>query len=158
MAELLTISTKVPDFLLLDGQGKSISPKDFLGKRVIIYFYPKDDTPGCTTEACGFRDHNGDFSAANTVVIGISRDSVKSHSNFASKFELPFILLSDEEGEVCELFGVWQLKKNYGKEYMGIVRTTFIIDEAGSVEKVFANVKAEGHVEAVLEYIRLNVK
>lgn len=154
MAELLTVGAKAPNFTLLDGEGKTIALSDFLGKKIIIYFYPKDDTPGCTIEACGFRDHHGDFSSANTVVIGISKDSVKSHSNFAAKFELPFILLSDEAGDICEQFGVWQLKQNFGKEYMGIVRTTFIIDETGNIEKVFPKVSAEGHVEEVLEAIK----
>lgn len=153
MTELLTVGMKAPQFSLLDGQGRLISLNDFLGKKMIIYFYPKDATPGCTTQACGFRDFYGDFTSANTIVIGISKDSIKSHSSFAAKFELPFILLSDEDGDVCEQFGVWQLKKNYGKEYMGIVRTTFIIDEEGNVEKVFPKVKVEGHVQEVLSYI-----
>lgn len=153
MSELLTVGMKAPHFSLLDGQGRLISLNDFLGKKIIIYFYPKDATSGCTTQACGFRDFYGDFTSANTIVIGISKDSIKSHSSFAAKFELPFILLSDEDGDVCEQFGVWQLKKNYGKEYMGIVRTTFIIDEVGNVEKVFPKVKVEGHVQEVLSYI-----
>ncbi|PKM52337.1 MAG: thioredoxin-dependent thiol peroxidase [Firmicutes bacterium HGW-Firmicutes-7] len=153
MPELLTVGTKAPDFTLINGQGSTVSLKDFLGKKVIIYFYPKDNTPGCTSQACGFRDSYGDFQSSNTIVIGISKDNVKSHSNFAAKYELPFVLLCDEEGKVCEQFGVWKIKKNYGKEYMGIVRSTFVINEEGIIEKVFPNVKVDGHVEKVLDYI-----
>lgn len=154
MADIMKVGELAPEFTLLDGQGNTVNLKDFSGKKVILYFYPKDATPGCTTEACDFRDRNGDFENANTVIIGVSKDSEKSHAKFASKFELPFVLLSDSEGTVCEAYGVWQLKKNYGKEYMGISRTTFIIDEKGYIEKVFTNVKVSGHVDEVLKYIQ----
>lgn len=154
MTELINLGELAPEFTLPDKQGNLISLKDFAGKKIILYFYPKDSTPGCTKEACDFRDKNGDFTNANSVIIGISKDSEKSHEKFISKFELPFILLSDNEGVVCEAYGVWTLKKNYGKEYMGISRTTYIIDEKGFVEKVYANVKVSGHVEEVLEYIK----
>lgn len=154
MDMLLKEGDRAPDFTLEDGQGNKVSLKDFAGKKIILYFYPKDSTPGCTKEACGFRDHFGEFQTEDIIVIGISKDSVKSHSNFAAKFNLPFVLLSDGEGAVCEAYGVWQLKKNYGKEYMGIVRTTYIINENGAIAKVFPKVKVEGHVEAVLEAVK----
>lgn len=151
---LLETGTKAPNFSLLNEKGELISLNDFLGKKIILYFYPKDNTPGCTTQACGFRDSYSDIKAANTIVIGISKDSIKSHNNFITKYELPFLLLSDKDNDVCEKYGVWQLKKNYGKEYMGIVRTTYLINEEGIIEKVFPKVKVEGHIEEVLSYIK----
>lgn len=153
MAELLTIGDLAPEFELVDHQGKTHKLSTFIGKKVVLYFYPKDNTPGCTTEACDFRDATPRFQEKNAVVIGISKDSGKSHQKFIEKFELPFLLLSDEAGDVCETYGVWQLKKNYGKEYMGIVRTTYIIDEKGLVAEVFSQVKVAGHIEKVLEKV-----
>lgn len=153
MTELLKIGDIAPDFELVDYAGNLHKLSSFLGKKVVLYFYPKDNTPGCTTEACDFRDAIPLFYEKNAIVIGISKDSGKSHQKFIEKFELPFLLLSDEVGDVCELFGVWQLKKNYGKEYMGIVRTTYIIDENGVVVEVFAQVKVPGHIEKVLANI-----
>jgi len=154
MTELLKEGDLAPQFSLNDGQGNLITLKDFLGKKIVLYFYPKDATPGCTKEACGFRDRYGDFVNANTIIIGISKDSEKTHSHFAAKFGLPFILLSDAEGVTCQDYGVWQLKKLYGKEYMGISRSTFIINEKGYIDKVFPNVKVAGHVEEVLKFIQ----
>lgn len=153
MSEYIAIGEQAPDFTLPNKDGKDISLSDFRGKKVVLYFYPKDSTPGCTTEACDFRDKVKDFSDKHVVILGVSKDSAKSHTNFAAKYELPFELLSDTEGEVCEAYGIWQLKKNYGKEYMGIVRSTYVIDEEGIVEKVYKVSRVKGHVEKVLEEI-----
>ncbi len=153
MSEYIAIGEKAPAFTLPNKDGKDISLSDFLGKKVVLYFYPKDSTPGCTTEACDFRDHMKDFSDKNVVILGVSKDSAKSHTNFTAKYQLPFELLSDSDGQVCEAYGIWQLKKNYGKEYMGIVRTTYVVDEEGIVEKVYKVSKVKGHVEKVLEEI-----
>jgi len=140
-----------PDFSLpADGGGK-VSLKALRGRKVILYFYPKDDTPGCTTEACAFRDAAPDFSGLGAEVIGVSKDSVARHDRFKAKYALPFTLVSDEDGTLCEAYGVWQEKKNYGKSYMGIVRSTFLIDAKGKVAGVWRNVRVKGHAEAVLE-------
>ncbi|MBT5648404.1 MAG: thioredoxin-dependent thiol peroxidase [Rhodospirillaceae bacterium] len=142
---------KAPAFKgVTDGEG-SLSLKDLKGKKVVLYFYPKDDTPGCTTEAQGFRDALGDFQKLGAEIVGVSKDSVKRHDNFKAKHDLPFTLISDEDGAICEAYGVWQEKKNYGKIYMGIVRTTFLIDEKGKVAEVWRNLRVKGHVEKVLE-------
>jgi peroxiredoxin Q/BCP len=133
-----------------DGDGK-ISLNDLKGRKVVLYFYPKDMTPGCTTEAQGFRDAIGDFEKTNAVVIGVSKDSVKRHDNFKAKHDLPFTLISDEDGKICEAYGVWQMKKNYGREYMGIVRSTFLIDEKGKIAEIWSNLRVKGHVDKVLE-------
>lgn len=154
MAALLEVGTIAPDFMLFNGLGEEVRLSDFRGKKVVLYFYPKDNTPGCTKQACGFRDAYADFKKADTVIIGISKDSVKSHANFTTKHALPFTLLSDPETEVCEMYGIWQLKKNYGREYMGIVRTTYIIDEQGTIVKVYPKVKVKEHIEKVLEDIK----
>ena len=135
---------------ITDGDGK-IALKDLKGKKVVLYFYPKDMTPGCTTEAQGFRDAIKGFEKANTVVIGVSKDSVKRHDNFKAKHDLPFALISDEDGKICEAYGVWQKKKNYGRKYMGIVRSTFLIDGKGKIAEVWSNVRVKGHVDKVLE-------
>ena len=124
------------------------------GKKIILYFYPKDDTPGCTTEACAFRDALPDFSKVGAAVIGVSKDSVARHDKFKAKYELPFTLVSDEDGTLCEAYGVWQEKKNYGRSYMGIVRSTFLIDETGKVAGVWRNVRVKGHAEDVLKEAR----
>ena len=150
---VLEVGTKAPDFNLYTGDGERVSLSQFLGKKVAVYFYPKDNTPGCTTEACDFRDNFARLTALNTVVIGISCDSVKSHKGFSQKYELPFILLSDDEMKVVSDYGVWQLKKNYGKEYMGIVRSTFIINEQGIIEKVYEKVSVSGHVDEIVNYL-----
>lgn len=146
----LDIGSKAVDFTLQNQDGKEISLSDFRGKNVVLYFYPKDNTSGCTREAQGFKEHIEDFKAKNTVVLGISKDSVKSHNNFSCKYELPFNILSDESTDVIQSYGVWQLKKNYGKEYMGIVRSTYIIDKEGNVAKTYKVAKVDGHVEKVL--------
>lgn len=144
---------KAPEFTLPNAEGRSISLSDYRGKRVVLYFYPKDSTPGCTTEACDFRDAHADFAAKNTVILGVSADSAKRHQNFIAKYELPFELLSDTDHTVCEAYGVWQLKKNYGKEYHGIVRSTFLIDEEGELIHEWRDVKVKDHVASALAYI-----
>lgn len=137
-----------PTFTLPNQNGDMISLEQYRGQKVVLYFYPKDSTPGCTTEACDFRDAMPKLSGA--VVIGISADSQKKHQNFINKHELPFDLLVDADHEVCELYGVWQLKKNYGKEYYGIVRSTFLINEDGYIEQEWRSVKVNGHVDEVV--------
>jgi peroxiredoxin Q/BCP len=145
---------KAPDFKLMSDQGKVVSLKDFKGKsRVVLYFYPKDDTPGCTVEACAFRDNTRRMEKLDAVVLGVSPDGVDSHSKFVDKFKLPFMLLSDEDKKICELYGVWVKKSMYGKEYMGVARTTFIIGKNGKIGKVYEKVKPEGHAEEVLNYL-----
>ena len=149
----LKLGNKAPMFTLPDQNGEKVALKDFKGKKVVLYFYPKDLTPGCTTEACDFRDASAAFKRKSCVVLGISRDNVAMHLKFQEKHQLNFSLLADEDGKVCEKYGVWQEKKLYGKEYLGIVRTTFIIDEAGKIAKIFPKVKVAGHVELVLAEI-----
>ncbi len=148
---MVDIGDKAPDFSAGTDGGGSISLKDLKGKKVVLYFYPKDMTPGCTTEACGFRDAHPDFSKINAEIIGVSKDSVKRHDKFKEKYDLPFTLAADEDGKMCEAYGVWQEKKNYGKTYMGIVRSTFLIDEKGKIAAVWRNLRVKGHVENVLE-------
>lgn len=150
----ITIGQVVPDFTLPASGGESISLSSFKGKNVVIYFYPKDATPGCTQEACDFRDQSAIFAELNTVVLGISGDKVSSHDKFAAKHTLTFPLLSDEEHVVSEQFGVWQLKKMYGREYEGIVRSTFLIDEAGVLVKEWRKVSVKGHVEEVVKAVK----
>ncbi|WP_133207739.1 thioredoxin-dependent thiol peroxidase [Exiguobacterium sp. s168] len=145
---------QAPTFTLPNAQGESISLEDYRGKKVVLYFYPKDSTPGCTTEACDFRDATQAFEENNTVILGVSADSQKRHQNFIAKYELPFQLLSDVDHEVCEQYGVWQLKKNYGKEYFGIVRSTFLIDESGEIVKEWRSVKVKDHVAEALQYVQ----
>lgn len=146
----LDIGQKAPDFTLQTNGGSEVSLSDFAGKKVIVYFYPKDATPGCTKQACGFRDHKPQFDSKGVTIIGISKDSVKNHDKFVDKENLNFILASDEDGSACENYGVWVEKSMYGKKYMGIERSTFLIDEAGNIEKVWRKVKVPGHVEEVL--------
>ena len=145
------VGTPAPDFQMPTDGGGSVSLKDLAGRKVILYFYPKDDTPGCTKEACGFRDLMPDFEGSDAVVIGVSRDGVGSHDRFKTKYGLPFTLASDETGAVCESYGTWVEKNMYGRRYMGIERATFLIDGAGIVRGVWRKVKVPGHVEAVLE-------
>ncbi|MCM3272366.1 thioredoxin-dependent thiol peroxidase [Paenibacillus elgii] len=144
----------VPDFTLTAGNGETVTLSQFRGKYVVLYFYPKDMTPTCTEESCQFRDYNGQFENLSTEVIGISPDDLKSHGKFAAKYELPFLLLSDPDHEVCELFGVWQLKKLYGREYMGVVRSTFVIDPQGKLVREWRGVRIKGHVEQVLGAVK----
>jgi len=141
---------KAPDFALNDKDGNKVSLSDFLGKKVVLYFYPKDNTPGCTRQACAFAGAYKEFKEKNVEVIGISRDSVASHVKFAEKHNLPFILLSDPELEAIKAYGVWQEKKLYGKLSFGVVRTTFIIDEAGNIEKVMKKVKPDTNAAEIL--------
>ncbi|MCI6988323.1 MAG: thioredoxin-dependent thiol peroxidase [Campylobacter sp.] len=141
---------KAPEFCLKNSDDVEICLKDLKGKKVVLYFYPKDNTPGCTTEACEFSESYDDFIANDAVIVGISPDSTKSHTNFAEKHGLKHILLSDEEKFVSKLYGVYQVRKNYGREYLGIVRTTFVIDEDGAIQKVYKSVKAKDHAAKVL--------
>lgn len=145
----LQIGQPVPEFTLEASGGQEISLSDYRGKKVVLYFYPKDSTPGCTQEACDFRDSLAAYEQKGAVVLGISPDPVKSHDKFAQKYELSFPLLSDPDHAVAEAFGVWQLKKMYGKEYEGIVRSTFLIDEEGILIKAWNKVKVKGHTEEV---------
>jgi peroxiredoxin Q/BCP len=144
---------KAPDFTLQDSQGNNVALSNFKGKNVILYFYPKDNTKGCTLEAINFKDNYEEIKEKDTIILGVSKDSIKSHVNFINKYNLPFILLSDEEGKVCELYGVWKMKKRYGREYMGIERTTFLIDKKGNIIKKFPKVKIPGHVEEIMEQL-----
>jgi peroxiredoxin Q/BCP len=146
----LRVGDKAPDFTLQLGDGSKLSLKDLRGKKVILYFYPKDDTSGCTREACSFRDNIRTIERRNTVVIGVSTDSPESHAKFSAKYKLPFTLLSDEKKEVVNKYGVWQEKNLYGRKYMGTVRTTFVIDEKGFITHIFAKVKVDGHTEELL--------
>jgi thioredoxin-dependent peroxiredoxin len=146
----LAIGDKAPDFEMASDGGGEVSLAGFEGKSVILYFYPKDDTPGCTKEACGFRDALPDFSAANAEIIGVSKDSVAKHDKFKAKYELPFALGADEDGAVCEAYGTWVEKSMYGRKYMGIERATFLIDGSGVLRGIWRKVKVKGHVEAVL--------
>lgn len=141
------IGEAVPDFELEANNGEKIKLSDYRGRNVVLYFYPKDMTPGCTTEACDFRDNHEDFQGYNAVVLGVSPDPISRHQKFIEKHELPFPLLSDENHEVAESFDVWKLKKNFGKEYMGIERSTFLIDKEGKLVKEWRKVKVAGHVE-----------
>lgn len=150
---MLEAGIKAPDFKLKDKDGNEVSLSDFKNKKVVVYFYPRDNTPGCTKQACAFRDNYEEFQNKDVVVIGISKDSVKSHSNFAQKHELPFILLSDPELEAIQAYDVWQEKKLYGKVSMGVVRTTYIIDENGMIEKVYNKVKTDKNAGEILEYL-----
>lgn len=150
---MLEEKTKAPVFRLKNNKGEEISLSDFLGKKVIIYFYPKDNTPGCTRQACSFRDNYDEFKRNDIVVIGVSKDSEKSHQSFIEKYNLPFILLSDPELNVIKSFGVWQEKKMYGKTTMGVVRSTFIIDEKGYIEKVFKKANPDTNATDILEYL-----
>lgn len=151
MTRNLKVGDNAPQFDLLNQDGVSIALKDFIGKRVILYFYPKDNTPGCTTQACDFTQNYEKFMSKNAVIIGISPDDIKSHENFIKKFMLKHILLSDSDKEVAKSYGVWGLKKNYGKEYEGIIRSTFVIDEKGKIAKIYSNVRAKDHASKVLE-------
>ena len=151
---MLTIGQPAPDFSAPNQDGSEINLGDFKGKKVVLYFYPRDNTPGCTIEANDFKTNIEAFESLNTVVLGVSKDSIKSHTNFICKYTLPFNLLSDEELEVIKAYDVWQLKKMYGKESMGLVRSTFLIDEEGILRESWTKVKVKGHVEEVLEAIR----
>ena len=150
---MLEIGMKAPDFCLNDGEGREVRLSSFLGKKVVLYFYPKDNTPGCTRQACAFAGAYAAFREKDVAVIGVSRDSVASHKKFAEKYNLPFILLADPERKAIEAYGVWHEKKNYGKVSMGVVRTTYIIDENGLIEKVMPKVKPDTNAAEILEYL-----
>ena len=150
---MLTVGTKAPDFTLHDQNGAEVRLSDFIGKKVVLYFYPKDNTPGCTRQACAFAGSYAAFKSQNVAVIGVSKDSVASHVKFAQKYELPFILLADPELEAIQAYGVWQEKKLYGKVSMGVVRSTYIIDEQGMIEKVMPKVKPDTNAAEILAYL-----
>ncbi|MBA8755309.1 thioredoxin-dependent thiol peroxidase [Wolbachia endosymbiont of Drosophila bicornuta] len=151
----LAVGNNAPDFSLLTDSGENLSLSEFFDKKnVVLYFYPKDDTLGCTMEAKGFRDKIDDFSFLDTVIIGVSKDSVRCHTNFKAKYSLPFSLVSDENAEMLGKYGVWVEKSMFGKKYMGIERTTFLIDKKGKIVKIWKNVKVSGHVDEVLEEVK----
>lgn len=142
-----------PDFHLQSTEDRAVSLSEYRGRWVLLYFYPKDMTPGCTQEACSFRDDFSEYSTKNIIVLGVSRDSIEDHDRFVQKYELPFLLLSDESGELCEIYGVWKEKKMYGKSYMGIDRTSFLIDPDGKIKKIFQKVQVKGHSQEVLSLV-----
>ncbi len=147
---VLERGVKAPAFELNDSEGKKHKLSDYLGETIVLYFYPKDDTPGCTKEACSFRDSYADFRNAGVTIIGISPDKVASHKKFKDKYSLPFTLLADPDHQVCEAYGVWGLKKSFGREYEGVYRTTYIINPEGLIQRVFKNVKPSDHSQEVL--------
>jgi peroxiredoxin Q/BCP len=149
----IEVGKLAPDFTLENQDGKQVTLSDYKGKNVVLYFYPKDMTPGCTTQACDFRDNHESFTTSNTVILGISPDPRESHQKFIGKHELPFQLLADVDHEVAEAYGVWKLKKMFGKEYYGIERSTFIIDKNGIIQKEERKVKVKGHVDETLAFI-----
>ncbi len=154
-ALLPVIGKMAPDFTLPSSTGENISLKQYKGKKtVILYFYPKDETPGCTKEACEFRDHSAEFEQHNVVILGVSTDPIESHIKFRDKHHLPFPLLTDEDAAVAKLFGVYKMKNLYGKKYLGIERTTFIIDKTGRIAQIYPKVKVEGHIQDLIEFVR----
>jgi peroxiredoxin Q/BCP len=153
---MIAAGKPAPDFTLADQNGKKVTLSKLKGSPVVLYFYPKDDTPGCTKEACGFRDSFALYEKAGATIAGVSPDSALSHAKFAKKFELPFLLLADPEHTVCEAYGVWKEKSMYGKKYMGVERTTFVIDAEGIVRNIFPKVKVDGHSAEVLEAVKVS--
>ena len=153
---MLEVGTKAPEFTLPDKDGNPVSLTDFAGKKVVLYFYPKDNTPGCTRQACAFAGAYEEFKKINVVVIGVSKDSAASHQKFAEKHGLPFILLSDPELTAIQAYGVWQEKKLYGKVSMGVVRSTFVINENGMIEKIMPKVKPDTNAAEILSYLNIN--
>jgi peroxiredoxin Q/BCP len=151
---LLKEGSKAPDFKVLASNGETVSLKNFKGKRVVLYFYPKDDTPGCTVEACAFRDAHKKIEKTGAVILGVSPDSIKKHEKFIQKYELPFLLLADEDKAICKAYGVWVKKSMYGREYMGVQRATFIISDSGKIEKVYPKVSPKEHDAEVLGYLK----
>ena len=151
---MLKEGDKAPSFNMPTNKGENVSLSKLKGKKVVLYFYPRDDTPGCTKEACGFRDDLSKYKKAGAVVIGVSRDSIESHEKFVKKFDLNFMLASDKDGDVCEKYGAWRLKNMYGKEYFGIGRSTFLIDTKGKINKIWPKVKVDGHVDEVLKAVK----
>lgn len=151
---IIEVGQQAPDFMLLDENGQIHHLSDYQGKYVLLYFYPKDDTPGCTTEACNFRDDYSQYDDANVIILGVSPDSPQSHAKFKNKYNLPFTLLADEDHKVCELFGVWGPKKSFGKEYEGVHRTTYLINPDGRIQKVYEKVSPANHSVEVLDELR----
>src|SRR5690625_3762023 len=150
----VTIGQIAPNFTLKNQHGEDVSLSDYKGKNIVLYFYPKDMTPGCTTQACNFRDRYDEFGKENTVILGISPDPIERHQKFIDKHDLPFKLFADTENEVAKLYDVWKLKKMFGKEFYGIERSTFIIDKEGVIQKEYRKVKVKGHIEATLEDVK----
>ncbi len=150
---MLEVGTKAPNFTLKNQEGQEVSLSQFAGKRVVLYFYPRDNTPGCTRQACGFAQNYEGFTQRDVVVIGVSKDSVASHLKFTQKYELPFVLLSDPDLQAIQAYGVWQEKKLYGKVSMGVVRTTYVIDPQGVIEKVMPKVKPDTNAAEILAYL-----
>jgi peroxiredoxin Q/BCP len=151
---LPAIGKPAPDFTLPSTTGENVSLKQFKGKKtVILYFYPKDETPGCTREACDFRDHSAEFERYNVVILGVSTDNLESHQRFREKQKLPFPLLADEDAAVSKLYGVYKQRNLYGKKYMGIERTTFVVDRTGRIAQIYPKVKVEGHIKDLLEFV-----
>lgn len=151
MSGKLKVGSKAPAFSVLNDRGKKVSLKDFVGKTVVLYFYPKDMTPGCTQEACDFNDAMALYKKRGAVILGVSKDSVESHQKFKTKYKLGFDLLSDPDGKMCKAYGVWQEKSLYGRKFMGIVRSTFVIDPKGKISALFEKVKVKGHSDQVYE-------
>jgi peroxiredoxin Q/BCP len=151
---VVKVGSPAPDFTLPRDGNLTLSLSQLKGKNIILYFYPKDDTPGCTLESCGFRDSYKDFQKFNTEIIGVSKDSVESHNKFKDKYSLPFPLVSDKDGNLCETFDVWKEKSMYGKKYMGIERSTFLIDAQGVLHEIWRGVKVPGHIEEVLQTVK----
>ena len=150
---MLPVGSKAPQFTLPDQDGNAVSLSDFIGKKVVLYFYPRDNTPGCTRQACAFAERQEEFARLGAVVIGVSKDSQASHQRFAEKYDLPFVLLSDPELTAIQAYGVWQEKKNYGKVSMGVVRSTFVINGEGVIEKVMPKVKPDTNAAEILAYL-----
>jgi peroxiredoxin Q/BCP len=148
---MLKEGNKAPNFTLESDTGEKVSLKDFKGQTVILYFYPKDLTSGCTQQACDFRDQFKSFKKKNAVILGVSKDPIQLHQKFKTKYDLPFLLLSDPETEVCQAYGIWKEKSMYGKKYMGVERTTFVISPEGKIAKIYPKVKVVGHIESILE-------
>ena len=151
----IEVGNKAPEFSGPTDSNQILSLNDFLGKNIVLFFYPKDMTPGCTNEACDFRDYYKEFLNFNTEIVGISKDSIRRHKAFKKKLKLPYPLVSDESNSICDAYGVWQEKKNYGKKYMGIVRSTFLINEKGQITAIWRNLRVKGHVDRVLEQVKL---
>ncbi len=151
---LIQTNQPAPDFSLQASTGQDVSLADFRGKNIVLYFYPKDDTPGCTIEACGFRDGFQKIESTGTLILGVSPDDEASHKKFIQKYNLPFLLLSDPESKVCERYGVWVEKTMYGRKYMGVARTTFIIDRNGTIVRIFEKVKPEEHADEVAAFLK----
>ena len=153
---MIDVGQKAPEITFYGSDGAEKKLSDFIGKKIVVYFYPKDDTPGCTKEACGFRDDYDDYLEAGAVVVGVSPDNAKSHDKFRNKYNLPFFLSSDEDHSISEAYGVWGEKQMMGRKYMGVFRTTFVLDETGNIIKVFPKVSPEGHSQEVLKALAEN--